>query len=182
MNPGDHMIWSDYYLNYEDWQADLEAEYPELSEDQRVALMYERNADYLDDERVNLNIDVGRPILLIANLGLWDGRHQVCHDMNSTNIRDCLVPNNDYTTWYVDQEGDLRCDSIHHDGTNHYLYRACRADVSKERIERLKLKIERGVATREDIEKVTRRLGDEIGKVYGWSFPAPAARIPEQER
>lgn len=40
MNPGDHMIWSDYYLDYEDWRADLEAEYPELSEDQRVALMY----------------------------------------------------------------------------------------------------------------------------------------------
>lgn len=26
MNPGDHMIWSDYYLNYEDWRAELEAE------------------------------------------------------------------------------------------------------------------------------------------------------------
>lgn len=28
-----------------------------------------------------------------------------------------------------------------------------------------------GTATRADIVYVTRRLGDEIGKVYGWSFP-----------
>ena len=26
-----HLIWSDLDLDYEDWRADLEAEYPELS-------------------------------------------------------------------------------------------------------------------------------------------------------
>ena len=182
MNPGDHMIWSDYYLDYEDWRADLEAEYPELSEDQRVALMYERNADYLDDERVNLNIDVGRPILVVGDLGLWYGRRQGYKEVPSGNIRDCLYPDQDYSTWFVDAEGDLRCDSVHHDGTNHYLYRAYREDATEDEIDQLKEKLYHGLADRSDIEKVTRRLGDEIGKVYGWSFPAPAARIQEQER
>ena len=40
-----HVIWSNRDLNYEDWRDDLEAEYPALSEDARMALMYELNLD-----------------------------------------------------------------------------------------------------------------------------------------
>lgn len=35
----------------------------------------------------------------------------------------------------------------------------------------MKEKIYFGAATEKDIEKVTRRLGDDIGEVYGWTFP-----------
>jgi hypothetical protein len=31
-------------------------------------------------------------------------------------------------------------------------------------------KIYDGVVTQEDIDAITRRLGDEIAKVYGWEF------------
>lgn len=48
-----HRIWSDLDLDYEDWRADLEADYPELTEDERMMLMYEMNNGYLDDERPN---------------------------------------------------------------------------------------------------------------------------------
>ena len=34
MKEGRHIIWSNYDLDYEDWRDDLEAEYPELTEDQ----------------------------------------------------------------------------------------------------------------------------------------------------
>lgn len=43
-----HVIWSNYGLDYEDWRDDLEADYPDLSEDERISLMYEINGDYLD--------------------------------------------------------------------------------------------------------------------------------------
>ena len=43
--------------------------------------------------------------------------------------------------------------------------------LTDEQIEDLKEKIYFGAATEKDIEKVTRRLGDDIGKVYGWTFP-----------
>ena len=66
-----HLIWSNYALDYEDWREDLETEYPELTEAERIDLMYETNNGYLDDERVNLNIQLARPILVIADLGLW---------------------------------------------------------------------------------------------------------------
>ena len=120
-----HLIWSNYALDYEDWRADLEADYPELSEDDRVALMYEINSDYLDDERANLNIQLDQPILVIADLGLWTGRHIGYREIESGNIRDCLYSNRDieYSTWFVDKLGDLRCEAVHHDGTNHLLYR-----------------------------------------------------------
>ena len=171
MTDGAHLIWSNYDLDYEDWRDDLEAEYPELSEDERYYKMLEINRDYLDDERMNLNIQLSQPILVIADLGLWTGRHSGYKEILSGNIRDCLYSENDYTTWYVDKDGDFRCDDVHHDGTNHYLYRVFKDSASDVQREDLLDKIYRGIATPTDIDRVTRRLGDEIGKVYGWDFP-----------
>lgn len=47
MSEDKHIIWSNYDLDYEDWRGDLETEYPELSEDERISLMYEINGLYL---------------------------------------------------------------------------------------------------------------------------------------
>ena len=166
-----HIIWSNYDLDYEAWKADLEQEYPELSEDERISLMHEFNSDYLADERCNLNIQLSQPILVVADLGLWNGRRSGYKEIESGNIRDCLYSDTDYSTWYVDRLGDLRCDAIHHDGTNHYLYRTYKDGVRESQIDLLKEKLYRGIATRADITRITRRLGDDIAKVYGFSIP-----------
>ena len=68
-----HVIWSNYGLDYEDWRDDLEAEYPDLSEDERISLMYEINGDYLDDERANLNVQLSQPILVVGKLSVFFG-------------------------------------------------------------------------------------------------------------
>ena len=166
-----HIIWSNRDLNYDDWKADLEADYPDLSDNERYALMYEINNGYLDDERRNLDIQLGTPILLIADLGRWNGRFPGYGEIASGNIKDCLHSDMDYLTWYVDRLGDLRCDATHHDGTNHYLYRCYKPSIRESQIDLLKEKILAGTATRADITRVTRRLGDEIAKVYGLSIP-----------
>ena len=171
MKDKEHIIWSNYYLDYDDWKADLEEQYPDLSEDERISLMYEINTDYLGDERINLNIRLDRPILVIGDLGLWNGRRSGYKEIESGNIRDCLYADTDYSTWYVDKLGDLRCDAIHHDGTNHYLYRAYKDGVSESQIDLLKEKLYYGTATRADVTRVTRRLGDDIAKVYGFLIP-----------
>ena len=176
-----HIIWSNYDLDYEDWRDDLEAEYPELTEDERIALMYEINGDYLDDERTNLNIQLSQPILVIGDLGLWYGRRSGYKEIESGNIRDCLYADTDYSTWYVDKLGDLRCDAIHHDGTDHYLYRAYKDGVRESQIDLLKDKLYRGIATRSDVTRITRRLGDDIARVYGFSIPR-ARQAPVMER
>ena len=166
-----HIIWSNYALDYDDWKEDLEEQYPKLTEEQRIALMYEINGDYLDDERVNLKIQLSSTILVIGDLGLWYGRRSGYKEIQSGNIRDCLYADTDYSTWYVDKLGDLRCDAVHHDGTNHYLYRAYKDGVRESQIDLLKEKLYRGIATRAYITRVTRRLGDEIAQVYGFSIP-----------
>ncbi len=179
-----YRIWSDFDLDYEDWRADLETEYPELSEYERMALMHEINGHYLDDERANLNIQLDQPILIIADLGLWFGRRMGYQEIESGNIRDCLYSGQgiDYTTWYVDKLGDLRCDAIHHDGTNHLLYRTYKPGVQESQIDLLKEKLYYGTATRADVTRITRRLGDEIGKVYGWDFPQRGRQAVSVER
>ena len=147
-----HIIWSNMNLDVDDWregyQEFLEAN--ELDDDPNdenklYEYMTETNDEYLSDERTNL--------------------------IDSGNIKDCLYSDTDYTEWYVDKYGDLRADAAHHDGTNHYLYRVFKDGVTEAQIENLQEKIYCGRATRADITRVTRRLGDEIAKVYGFSIP-----------
>ena len=171
MKDGDHLIWSNFHLDLDDWRDALLEEHPDASESELYQLMYDLNDDYLTDERINLNIQMNRPILVIGDIERWNGRVSGYKEIQSGNIKDCLYSDTDYATWFVDRKGDLRCDAIHHDGRNHYLYRAYKSGATEAQIERLKEKIYEGVATRADIARVTQRLGDEIGKVCGWKFP-----------
>ena len=118
-----HIIWSDIHLDFEDWRADLEEQYPDLSEDELIQKMYEINSEYLGDERMNLNVQLSQPILVVADIGRWDGRYDGYAEIKTGNIKDCLYSEMDMCEWYVDKYGDLRADAVHHDGTNHYLYR-----------------------------------------------------------
>ena len=86
------------------------------------------------------------------------------------------------TEWYVDKYGDLRADATHHDGTNHYLYRVFKDGVSETQMENLRDKIYHGKATRADITRLTRRLGDEIAAVYGFDIPKQRVSQERSER
>ena len=172
-----HIIWSNYNLDFEDWRDEHEEQYPGLPESELVSLMYDINSSYLDDERVNLDIQLNSPILVVADLGLWYGRRSGYAEIKSGNIKDCLYSEMDYSTWYVDSLGDLRCDAVHHDGTNHYLYRVYKDGVRESQIDLLKEKLYNGSATRADITRITRRLGDDIAKVYGFSIRGQKEKI-----
>lgn len=175
-----HVIWSDINLDFEDWKDDLQEQYPDASEDELVYRMYETNNEYLNDERSNLNIQMPQSIIVIGDLGLWNGIVHGYKMIESGNIKDCLYSDCDMNEWYVDSKGDLRCTAIHHDGTNHYLYRAFKSNVTESQIERLQEKIYNGTATRHDITRVTKRLGDEIGKVFGWQFTSKTHKEAER--
>ena len=177
MKDGRHIIWSND-IDYDDWREDLEEQYPDLTEAERMELMYELNGDYLDDERSNLDIQLSRPILVVGDLGLWNGRRMGYKEIPSGNIRDCLYSERDidYSTWYVDKNGDLRADAIHHDGTNHYLYRVFKNGISETQMDTLCAKICHGQASRADITRTTRRLGDYIAAVYGFEITKQRTR------
>ena len=87
-----HTIWSNYDLNLDDWQEFFDESYPESTEDERYNMMYEFNNDYLDDERINLDIDLEKPILVIATLGLWNGIKSGYKEIESGHFVRCNTP------------------------------------------------------------------------------------------
>ena len=123
--------------------------------------------DVLGKLRSGLDIVLPEPILVIANLGLWNGRHSGYREILSRNLRDCFYTDADLTEWYLDRLGDLRADGIHHDGRNYYLYRIYLENVSDAARESLKDKIWNNTFTRTDITRATRRLGDVISERLG---------------
>lgn len=166
-----NVIWSNDLEMLESIQKDLILMNDGMDEETARDRAYDENNEDLESERVNLDIHVGQDIIIIADLGLWDGRHQAYKEVKSDNIRDCLSgTTGDYVTWYVDDLGDLRCDDVHHDGTNHYMYRSWKPGISWTQKDNFLYKVYEGKATRADITRYTERLGDHIAKVYGWEL------------
>lgn len=177
MSNKNHIIWSNFNLDIEDgWRETyLECavinDWDDEPDDYEIyEYMTEVNGMHLDDERINLDIDISQPIIAVADLGLWNGRFSGYKELNSCNIKDCLngFGGCEYHEWYVDTYGDLWCKAAHHDGTNYILYRAYRDDISDKQIEEFLEKIYDGSVTQDDIDTVTRGLGNEVAKVYGW--------------
>lgn len=177
MSDGKHIVWSDLNLDIDEWREAYaefikDNDYDDDPDDEYAIYqhMVETNSLYLDDERMNLDIELPRPIIAIADLGLWNGRFSGYKELNSNNIKDCLdgFSSCEYHEWYVDERKDLRCKAVHHDGTNYVLYRTYRDGVTDEQIEEFLDKIYDGNATEDDIEAITCRIGDRIAKVYGW--------------
>ena len=172
-----HIIWG--IPDYDDWKEELEEEYPELTEEKRINVMYEINDAYLDDEKSNLGkLIIPGEILVIADLGLWNGRHSGYGIINSGYITDCLESKYE-PLWYVDDYGEFRCDDSHHDGVNHYRYRGIRTGVSESSLQKLLDQIYKGNVDEALLRRLTYRLGDFIGDVYGWHF---AGRRPNEQK
>lgn len=168
-----HTIWSNIDLNIEDWRDDYK-EYLEINElddadpndeDAIYEWMNETNDMYFNDEYMNLNKKIDGRILVIADLGLWDGRKQG-YKILGDNVHDILYSGTyDYTEWYGDGY-NIRCTTHHHDGTNHYLYRVIREDRN---IDNLLNAIYNGEKiTSSKLNYYTKSLYKEVANVYGW--------------
>lgn len=167
-----HIIWSNMNLNIEDWR-DGYKEYLEYNgfderhdnDDDLYNWMTETNDSYLDDERYNLNKEVDGRILIIADLGLWNGRKPGYKIIESRNVKNILSRLCDYVEWYGDGY-NIRCTASHHDGTNYYLYRVIREDRN---IDNLLDAIYNGEKiTSSKLNYYTKSLYKEVAKVYGW--------------
>ena len=127
----------------------------------------EENASYLDDERTNLNIQLEHPILIIADLGLWDGRRKAYKLIESGNIRDILYSQTNGMSechWYCDGY-NICCKEAHHDGTNHYTYREIR---NEDNIDRFLEKLYYGKPySASTLNHYTRSIAKDVARVYG---------------
>ena len=170
------IIWQNIDIDYEDWRDDLEDYYPDedgYDEQERIEKMHDINEDYLDDERVNLNINIHTPIIYFGTFGAWDGPRCGWSYLDSTNIRDCLRDPDDccaYMEFYVDKtDGDLKFTGIHHDGRNYYTFRAFKPGMTDDEIEQFEIDFMERKLKMEDIYKYTIGLGDYVADVYGWN-------------
>ena len=170
--PEKRVIWQNVDLDLKDWEG-LREDYPDYTEAQLTDEMYELNNQYLDDERSNLKIQCGTDILVIGDIGRWNGRVKGYKLIESGKISDCLSSECDTVEWYVDRDGEFRSTQYHHDGTNYLYYRKFKSGISDERKEILLEHIYDGKATQKEIDRYTEKLGAIIGKVYGWDFPTP---------
>ena len=119
---------------------------------------------YLEDERQNLNIKTDGRILIIADLGLWNGRRQG-YKILGTKVSDILYDMADYIEWYGDGH-NIKATAAHHDGTNYYEYRVIREDRN---IDNLFDAIYNGEnITRKKLNYYTKSLYSYVAKVYGW--------------
>lgn len=167
-----HVIWSNCNLDIDDWR-EAYAEFLEMNdmdddpedEDAIYEYMLKTNAEYLDDERMNLDKVVDGRILVIADLGLWFGRRSAYRLIESRNIKDILEMHHDYSELYSDGY-NIRKNESHHDGVNHYLYRVVREDRN---IDNLLDDIYNGrEISRKKLNYYTKSLYRAIADVYGW--------------
>lgn len=167
------IIWSNRNLNIDDWR-DVYREFCKMNDidisnkndDDIYDFMYETNNDYLEDERMNLNISTEGRILVIADLGLWNRRrngYKICNICNVNQIFSCIQ--GDYVEYYFDGH-NIKASDSHHDGTNYYEFREIREDTSF--IKLLNAILNGEDVTRQMINRYTRSLGRYCKQVYGW--------------
>ena len=161
-----YIIWSNLNVNLEDWQDFLEEEYPNVKDEyEQYNIVSELNDEYLDDERMNLNKVVDGRILVVGDIGRWDGRVSGYKIIDSGNIKDILYSECDYVEWYGDGY-NIRSVGIHHDGSNYAEYRVIREDRN---IENLLNDIYYGKEiSRAKLNYYTKSLYPYVAKVYGW--------------
>lgn len=122
------------------------------------------NGEYLNDEKYNLNKTLENDIIVIADLGLWHGHKQgykiLGYNLNS--ILNCFC--GDYIQLYYDGR-NVRAKDIHHDGTNHYLFREFKPNINRAAFLN---KIYNEKLTLQDISKYTTSLKKYVKEIYGW--------------
>ena len=165
-------IWSNRDVDFDDWKECLieyrkenDYDHPEDITDTDVwDFIYESLNNQLDDEKWNLDVEADGRILVVADLGFWDGRRQGYKILNRT-VASILSDNAEYVEWYGDGH-NIKATASHHDGVNYYEYRVIREDRNIQNL--LDAIYNREEITRKKLNYYTKSLYPYVAKVYGW--------------
>lgn len=162
-------IWQNYDIDPDDpcWKEFFDEEYPDTNDEERWELAVDMNWDYLEDERMNLDKELYGQIVMIGSIGRWNGTFSGYTIKKAHNLADCLefMDSCDYAEWYV-EDGELRSNQTHHDGTNHVMYRLLPSGLPAEICE----KLDEEDFTLDDLMEWTESLAPYVAKVYGWKI------------
>ena len=123
---------------------------------------------YLEDEYTNLDKTINGNILVIADLGFWDGRrsgYQIINRNNLNAIFNVLGSDYGYFKFYCDRY-DVKAELHHHDGTHYLTFREIREGKD---ITNLTDKLyEQEEVTQKEITRYTKSLKPYVKQIYGW--------------
>lgn len=128
-----------------------------------------------EDEQANLDVELDGGygcMIVIADLGLWDGRHKGYRMIAGLTVNVALgvFQGDSYKLVYDSDTDDVKGVDSHHDGTNYYTFREVRKGKDISELQDL---IYSEKATQEDIDKYTKPLGKYVRRVYGWKKTKP---------
>lgn len=135
-------------------------------EELKIEEAYNSNSFWRDCESDNLSQETGE-IIVIGDLGLWNGRKQGVKETGKYNLNVILENHGDIDDYEVYVEGgEVKATGYHHDGTNYYIFREV---IDTEKWEKLRDKIIAGEEyTVEDLNSATKSLAERVKEIYGW--------------
>ena len=115
--------------------------------------------DYSNLENILSEIKVSNEIIVIADLGLWDGRRIAYKvlDEDATSIINS-IDYYDYPEVEMNENNELYATDVHHDGINYYRFRVWKSGVSERNKEKFLDSIYYGDVSEEGIVKYTKAL------------------------
>lgn len=127
---------------------------------------YNQTEFWRECEKANLDQNTGE-IVIIADLGLWDGRVAGVKETGEYNLNAILEYHGRVDDIEVYTEnGEVRGMGHHHDGTNHYIFREV---ANQEKWDKLAEKIAAGEKyTEKELNGATKSLVGRVNKIYGW--------------
>lgn len=172
-----NMIWSSE-IKKEDIEW-IKKEEPDMTENMALETLYELNETDLECEKDNLQtIHIPNGIICIASLGLWNGTKPAYSENDYKDIPACIgTKTGDAidTEFYV-EDGELVQAEHHHDGTNYYIFRSWKENISDYQKNSARDKLYEIINQSDDmnimlnaLERLTCPVGLKIGEVYGWN-------------
>lgn len=165
------IIWSNMNINPEDWKESYKEaaelnEWDEDTEDENNLWNYinEELASQLEDEKTNLDFPLEERIIVIADLGLWDGRRKGYRILKE-NVNSIFDVSEDYNEYYSDGY-NIKATCSHHDGCNYIEFRVIREDRNIENL--LNAILNGKEVSRKKLNYYTRSLHKYVANIYGW--------------
>lgn len=128
---------------------------------------YNQNEFWRECEKDNLSQETVGEIVIIGDLGLWNGRVAGVKETGKYNLNVILDAHGDIDDFevYV-EDGEVKGAGYHHDGTNYYTFREV---INEEKWAELRDKIIAGEKwTEKELNASTKSLAERVNKVYGW--------------
>ena len=157
----------------ESYDEFIREEYPDIEEGSQAwydEIQFQMDTWY-ETEMMNIGcITVDEGLVIIADLGRWNGRYYSVKEVRGYTVKDAIEQayHRDYMdiSFGVNDNNDLVYDGHHHDATDHFTIRKWRKGLSDEAKEKFMNTIyEQGAI---NLDWYTKPIGKLINNVYGW--------------